>query len=113
MASCHPRSPRIVVVVKRPKDRIQAANELLRVFLSFHESLFGIGTCYGQNGQVLALTLWGWARGGYPWTTFLGPVGLVILVANNAIVRSRPKLYLLFQVLAMCLLIATTVLILR
>ncbi len=64
-------------------------------------------------GFVLTLTLWGWARRGYAWTTFLGPVGLLFLVASHSIIRSRTRLYLVFQVIGLSLLVASTVLVLR
>lgn len=62
---------------------------------------------------VLALTLWGWARRGYAWTAFLGPVGLLFLVASSPIARSRPRIYFVCQGIGVSLIIASTVLILR
>ncbi len=74
-------------------------------------ALWVIGVTLGVF--VLALNFWGWAHRGYSWTTFLGPVGMLLLVAGYPVVRSRPKLYLVFQVVGIILLIASTVLILR
>jgi len=70
-------------------------------------------------GVVLAifavgLRVWAYlARGEDASTTFLGPVGMLLLLASYAIVRSRPKLYLVCQVIGVSLLIANTVLIMR
>ena len=62
---------------------------------------------------LLALNLWGWALRGYAWTTFLGPVGLLLLIVSYPLVRSRGRLYLILQVMAMGLLIADLILMLR
>ena len=64
-------------------------------------------------GLTLALNLWAWAYRGYAWTTFLGPVGLLLLLVSYTIARSRGRLYLVLQVIAMGMLIADLILILR
>ena len=64
-------------------------------------------------GCLLALNLWGWARREYAWTTFLGPVGILLLMISYPLIRSRGRLYLALQVMAMGLLIADLILILQ
>lgn len=70
-------------------------------------SAVAVGVC------VLALNFWGWAHRGYAWTTFLAPVGLLLLMVSYPIARSRGRVYLVLQVLAMGLLMADLILILR
>ncbi len=62
---------------------------------------------------AVGLSSWEYVSRGYAWTTFLGPVGMLLLVAGYALVRSSPKLYVVFQVIGVSLLIASTVLIMR
>jgi len=62
---------------------------------------------------AVGLNLWAYVARGYAWTTFLGPVGMLLLLASYPIARSRPKSYLVFQVIAVSFLIASTVLIIR
>ena len=62
---------------------------------------------------VVGLSLWAYVARGYAWTTFLGPVGMLLLMTSYAFVRSRPKLYVVLQVIALSWLIASTVLIMR
>lgn len=64
-------------------------------------------------GFLLVLNIWAWARGGKDWTIFLGPVGILLLVSSQHLARSRGRLYLVLQVMAMGLLTANLVLILR
>ena len=65
------------------------------------------------GGLSLALNFWGWARRGYHWTTFLGPVGMLLLMTSYLIVRSHKWLCFVLQVIAAGLLIADLTLILR
>lgn len=65
------------------------------------------------GGFSLALNFWGWAYRGYHWTTFLGPVGMLLLMISYLIVRSHRRLYPVLQVIAMGLLIADLTLILK
>jgi hypothetical protein len=64
-------------------------------------------------GFTLVLNLWGWARRGYDWTALLGTVGILLLVVSYVIGRSRGRLYLVLQMIAIGLLIADLSLMLR
>ncbi|HJX93835.1 MAG TPA: hypothetical protein VJ372_25285 [Pyrinomonadaceae bacterium] len=62
---------------------------------------------------LIALNFWGWARRGWALTTFLGPLGMMLLMASYLISRTRFRVYLVLQVIGVALLVADTTLILK
>jgi len=61
-------------------------------------------------GLLLALNLWGWALRGEDWTTLLGSVGFLVLIGSYPFIRSRVRLYVVLQIIALGLIITDMIL---